>query len=172
MQYIIEPEKRLPICEEVDLCVIGGSCTGLFAAVRAARLGLRVALIEKQNCLGGMATAGLVNIWHSLHDFYGEEQIIGGLTFETIQRLEKNGAVMRGRPRMSLTGSTQRSSSLHSTITCASVEYRCIFTRITARLLQRIIKLHTLLLKTSQAGRRFVRAFLLMRPATATWRCI
>lgn len=91
MQYIIEPEKRLPICEEVDLCVIGGSCTGLFAAVRAARLGLRVALIEKQNCLGGMATAGLVNIWHSLHDFYGEEQIIGGLTFETIQRLEKNG---------------------------------------------------------------------------------
>lgn len=39
MQYIIEPEKRLPICEEVDLCVIGGSCTGLFAAVRAARLG-------------------------------------------------------------------------------------------------------------------------------------
>ena len=90
MQYIIEPEKRLPICEEVDLCVIGGSCTGLFAAVRAARLGLRVALIEKQNCLGGMATAGLVNIWHSLHDFYGEEQIIGGLTFETIQRLEKH----------------------------------------------------------------------------------
>lgn len=96
MQYITEPQRQIPICEEVDLCVIGGSCTGLFAAVRAARLGLRVALIEKQNCLGGMATAGLVNIWHSLHDFYGDEQIIGGLTFETIQRLEKNGAVMRG----------------------------------------------------------------------------
>lgn len=37
MEYIIEPQKRLQVCEEVDLCVIGGSCTGLFAAVRAAR---------------------------------------------------------------------------------------------------------------------------------------
>ena len=74
MEYIIEPQKRLQVCEEVDLCVIGGSCTGLFAAVRAARLGLRVALVEKLNCLGGTATAGMVNIWHSLHDFYGEKQ--------------------------------------------------------------------------------------------------
>lgn len=96
MEYIIEPQKRLQVCEEVDLCVIGGSCTGLFAAVRAARLGLRVALVEKQNCLGGTATAGLVNIWHSLHDFYGEKQVIGGLTDETLRRLEKKGAVVRG----------------------------------------------------------------------------
>lgn len=96
MEYIIEPQKRLQVCEEVDLCVIGGSCTGLFAAVRAARLGLRVALVEKLNCLGGTATAGMVNIWHSLHDFYGEKQIIAGLTDETIQRLEKKGAVARG----------------------------------------------------------------------------
>lgn len=36
MEYIIEPQKRLQVCEEVDLCVIGGSCAGLFAAVRAA----------------------------------------------------------------------------------------------------------------------------------------
>jgi len=35
MDYIIEPAKRIPVNNEVDICVLGGSCTGLFAAVRA-----------------------------------------------------------------------------------------------------------------------------------------
>ena len=48
MQYITEPQREIPVCEEVDLCVIGGSCTGLFAAVRAARLGLRVDVYKRQ----------------------------------------------------------------------------------------------------------------------------
>ncbi len=65
-----------------DLAVIGGGCTGVFAAVRAARLGLKVAVVEKSNCFGGMATSGLVNIWHTLFDVDGKEQIIGGLTDE------------------------------------------------------------------------------------------
>ena len=65
-----------------DLVVVGGGCTGTFAAVRAARLGLKVALIEKTNCFGGVATSGLVNIWHSLFDFDGKNQIIHGLTEE------------------------------------------------------------------------------------------
>jgi glycine/D-amino acid oxidase-like deaminating enzyme len=40
---------------EADVCVLGGSCTGVFAAVRAARLGMRVVLIERENMLGGAA---------------------------------------------------------------------------------------------------------------------
>ncbi|MBT3273935.1 MAG: FAD-dependent oxidoreductase, partial [Spirochaetales bacterium] len=77
---------------ETDICVIGGSCTGVFAAVRAARLGASVAIIEKQNCFGGVATAGLVNIWHSLHDEPGNKRIIAGMTQEVIDRLVKREA--------------------------------------------------------------------------------
>ena len=74
-----------------DVVVVGGGCTGVFAAVRAARKGLRVAIVEKTNCFGGVATNGLVNIWHSLYDVQGKEQIIGGLTQEMVEALVKNG---------------------------------------------------------------------------------
>ena len=73
-----------------DLVVVGGGCTGVFAAVRAARLGLKVAIVEKNNCFGGVATAGLVNVWHSLYDIYKNEQVIAGLTDEVEQVLIKN----------------------------------------------------------------------------------
>jgi hypothetical protein len=90
---IREPERRIPVKLETDLVVVGGSCTGVFAAVRAARLGLRVAIVEKQYCFGGTATAGNVNVWHSLHDTTGQQPIIGGLTVEVLERLKKRGAV-------------------------------------------------------------------------------
>ena len=92
-EFIIEPEKRIPVIRDVDLCVAGGSCTGVFAAIRAARLGLRVLLIEQNGTLGGVAVSGLVNIWHTLNDDDDNNQIIAGLTEETIRRLEKRNAV-------------------------------------------------------------------------------
>jgi len=76
----------------VDLCVIGGSCTGVFAAVRAARLGLSVAIVERRNCFGGTATAGLVNIWHSMQDVDYKETVIAGLSEEVKTRLLRDGA--------------------------------------------------------------------------------
>lgn len=82
-----EPAREVPIAGDFDLCVIGGSCTGVFAAVRAARLGLSVALVEQNILLGGMATAAQVNEWHSLHDASGTHPIIGGLTVEILDRL-------------------------------------------------------------------------------------
>lgn len=91
--YIKELEREVQVCNEVDICVVGGSCTGLFAAIRAARLGAKVAIVEKQNCFGGVATNGLVNIWHSLYDIKGENQIIGGLTYEVMERLKKREAI-------------------------------------------------------------------------------
>ncbi len=91
MKMIKEPARNIKVISEVDICVIGGSCTGVFAAVRAARLGAKVAIIEKQNCFGGTATAGMVNVWHSLYNVSGNQQIIGGLTYEMIERLERIG---------------------------------------------------------------------------------
>lgn len=93
MKEILIPAEKLPVIEEADICVIGGSCTGVFAAIRAARLGAKVVLIEKQNRFGGVATTGLVCMWHSLFDITGDKQIIGGLTFETMERLEKRKAI-------------------------------------------------------------------------------
>lgn len=86
---ILEPARHTTVINEADICVLGGSCTGVFAAVRAARLGARVVIIERQNCFGGTATAGLVNIWHSLHDTEHKQQIIAGLTLEMIERLAR-----------------------------------------------------------------------------------
>lgn len=93
MSYITEASKKTPVKYQADLCVIGGSCTGVFAAIRAARLGLKVVILEKQNMLGGTATSGLVNIWHSLHNIDYSKQIIAGLTYEVIERLKINNAV-------------------------------------------------------------------------------
>lgn len=97
MSSILIPAEEVKVAAEADLCVIGGSCTGVFAAVRAARLGANVVLVEKQNRLGGVATCGLVSMWHSLFDTAGTQQIIGGLTFEMMERLERCGGISRFR---------------------------------------------------------------------------
>ncbi len=97
-QTIHEPAWDVPVAAEVDLCVVGGSCTGLFAAVRAARLGLRVALVEELNKFGGMATAAMVSIWHSTLNTTNERQIIAGLSLEVIDRLRPRDAVVEYVP--------------------------------------------------------------------------
>ncbi len=81
----------VPIIGEADVCVLGGSCTGVFAAVRAARLGARVALVEKQGHFGGVVAVTCT--WHSLLDAAHERPIIAGLTQETIERLQARDAV-------------------------------------------------------------------------------
>lgn len=60
---------------EFDVCVVGGSCTGVFAAVRAAAAGMRVALVERNYFFGGTATAGFVPVWHSLFSLDGSRRI-------------------------------------------------------------------------------------------------
>ena len=95
MNTLNEPARDIPVIHEADVCVLGGSCTGLFAAIRAARLGARVVIVEKDNCFGGVATTAMVNVWHSLHDTEGKKQIIAGLTEETMNRLDRRGAILR-----------------------------------------------------------------------------
>ncbi|MHC4581534.1 MAG: FAD-dependent oxidoreductase, partial [Planctomycetota bacterium] len=90
---VVEPSRQIAVIAEADVCVLGGSCTGVFAAIRAARLGARVVLVEKQNCFGGTATNSMVNVWHSLMDTEFKRQIIAGLTVEVLERLKKRGAM-------------------------------------------------------------------------------
>jgi hypothetical protein len=92
MATINEPAREIPVFEEADVCVVGGSATGVFAAVRAARLGARVVLVEKANCFGGNATLSMVNDWHNIHDIHGQQQVIRGLTTEVVEGLLARGA--------------------------------------------------------------------------------
>lgn len=92
---IEEKPRNVPVVEDCDVCILGGSCTGVFAAVRAAQMGATVVLVEKQNAFGGVATAALVNIWHKLTSNQGKERIIGGLTQRMIENLEQIGAAAK-----------------------------------------------------------------------------
>lgn len=88
-EFIEEPARATKVLSETDVCVIGGGCTGVFAAIRAARLGMHVILIERNGALGGTSVMGYVNIWHSLLDDTYSQQIIGGLTDEVERRMFK-----------------------------------------------------------------------------------
>ena len=93
-QYIIEPERKLPILGEYEVCVVGGGCTGTLAAIRASRLGVKTALIEEGGCLGGTCTKGYISSWHQERDVDFNQQILAGITFEIIDRLTKRNAVI------------------------------------------------------------------------------
>jgi len=90
---ITEPARQVPVVADCDVCVVGGSATGVFAAVAAARLGAKVAIIESNGFFGGVATASLVNLWHSTEDMNNQQQIIAGLTTEVFERLDRRGGL-------------------------------------------------------------------------------
>lgn len=100
MREIIEKERKIPVIQDVDILVLGGGCTGVFAAVRAARLGAKVAIVEQTAAFGGVATNGFVAHWHALTDTTYERQIIAGLTTEVIDRLKRvpNGIILNKAP--------------------------------------------------------------------------
>lgn len=60
-----------------DVIVVGGGVAGISAALSARRAGAYVLLIEKTYLLGGLATAGLVNIFLPLCDGMGNQVTFG-----------------------------------------------------------------------------------------------
>lgn len=55
--------KSLPCVDDVDVLVCGGGPAGIGAALRAAREGMSVMIVEMGGCLGGVATAGMMSHW-------------------------------------------------------------------------------------------------------------
>lgn len=74
---------------DYDVVVAGGGASGLIAAVSAARLGAKTAVIERQGCLGGTATTGMVAQYVG---FYNRDtRVVGGLPWEFTQRIRALG---------------------------------------------------------------------------------
>ncbi len=75
--------------KRVDVLIVGGGPAGVGAAVSAARNGAGVLLVERQFCLGGMATlslvAGLYTQWS------GERRILGGIVQELMDAMIAGG---------------------------------------------------------------------------------
>lgn len=82
-QYVIEPARKTVVEGEYDVIVVGGGVAGVSAAVAASRLGVKVAIIEKTNIFGGLATGGVILVYIPMCDGMGH-QMIGGLGKELL----------------------------------------------------------------------------------------
>ena len=59
----IQEVLTTPIVGEYDVLVAGAGPAGVAAAVSAARLGVRVCLVEQSGIVGGVATSGMMSHW-------------------------------------------------------------------------------------------------------------
>jgi hypothetical protein len=78
------------IAKNYNVVVIGGGVAGTAAAIAAARNGSSVLLVERNGCLGGWQTAGLVSHFSAWLDG-DKEQIVFGFPQEVAQRLVAAG---------------------------------------------------------------------------------
>jgi hypothetical protein len=83
-RFVDEPSRQLPLTGDYDVIVAGGGVAGVAAAIAAARLGVRVCIVERYCALGGLATLGNVTMWLPLCDGRGN-QVVGGLGEELLR---------------------------------------------------------------------------------------
>ncbi len=62
---IKEHARELPVTAEPKVLILGGGVAGLAAALAAGRTGAKVLLVERGNCLGGTATAGMMALFYT-----------------------------------------------------------------------------------------------------------
>ena len=84
------PEREVPTLADVDVAVVGGGFPGVCAAVAAARLGSKVALIERDGLLGGQAGSMYTFGLCSVIDNTGK-QFVKGIPWEIIQKTAAEG---------------------------------------------------------------------------------
>ena len=80
-----------------DVLVVGGGPAGVCAAIAAARCGAQTLIVEHGNCLGGMATRGLVAPFMTCYDTTGEQMIIRGIFEEIVDRMVALGGAIHPR---------------------------------------------------------------------------
>jgi hypothetical protein len=90
IKTIVLPAVEVPVIAQVDVVVVGGGTAGFVAAIAAARTGARVILVEQGGFLGGALTGTYVSEPGYFSDSDGN-QVINGIAWEVIERLEKAG---------------------------------------------------------------------------------
>lgn len=88
--------KEISVSGEYDVVVCGGGFAGFGAACAAAREGARTILIERDGCLGGTGTKGMVNHLLGARRVDGDRlyTCVGGLFSEIEKRLLKAGGAV------------------------------------------------------------------------------
>ncbi|MFT5522994.1 MAG: hypothetical protein ACI9HK_000938 [Pirellulaceae bacterium] len=76
LRYYYPPTKVEPRNIEADVCVYGGTCAGIVAAIQAQRMGKRAVLLEFGKHLGGLSSGGLS------HTDGGDKSVCGGVARE------------------------------------------------------------------------------------------
>jgi ribulose 1,5-bisphosphate synthetase/thiazole synthase len=71
-----QAQAKEAVTHEADICIYGGTASGVMAAVAAKKQGASVILVEPSRWLGGM-TGGGIN-----HLDWGREAAVGGSTFQ------------------------------------------------------------------------------------------
>ena len=88
------PKNEYKDLGSTDVVVVGGGPAGVCAAIAAARNGAKTLIVEQGNCLGGMATRGLVAPFMTCYDTTGEIMVIKGIFAEIVDRMvELGGAI-------------------------------------------------------------------------------
>ena len=96
------PEHRASAILEADICVVGAGIAGTSAALEAAKLGRRVAIVDAAPSLGGQAIGSIVGTIIGLYTHGAQPyQITHGIDDDLIRDLTTEGALHR---RVSMTG--------------------------------------------------------------------
>ena len=79
-KVVLEPAREVQVADQADVIVVGGSLTGVSAAIAAARNGANTLLVESYGFLGGQMTAGMVCSPHrplpGSRGAHGEEPVL------------------------------------------------------------------------------------------------
>ena len=68
MSVFNELAREVPVIANVDVLVAGAGPAGFGAALSSARMGAKTMLVEQFNCVGGMATSGMMSNWSGALD--------------------------------------------------------------------------------------------------------
>jgi len=95
MDYVSEPERKVPVAGEYDVVVLGGGPAGIAAATAAARGGAATLLVERYGFLGGMGTAaGVTNFCGLFANVRGDiRQVVHGVADELLERIRGLGGL-------------------------------------------------------------------------------
>ncbi len=90
-----EAARDVPVLAEVDVLVAGGGVAGCAAAVSAARAGARTMLLERNGCLGGVATATYMSNIGNLMVTADSSRVVLGFAADLIDRMIEQGGASR-----------------------------------------------------------------------------